>query len=127
MPTPISATIGKSQPTSGTKLATMMPPAASASPASSTGPAPTRSTAKPDSELRDAARRVVDADQRAENGIARAELGAQQREERRQRELEEMRHQMREADDADHGGIAAERLGAGEIQGGVVRENLNYT
>ena len=78
-------------------------------------------------ELRDAARRVVDADERAEDRVARAELGAQQRKERRQRELEEMRHQVREADDADHGGIAAERLGVGEIQGGAVRENLNYT
>ena len=73
---------------------------------------------EPRQELRDAARRVVDGDERAEHRVARSELGAQQREERRQRELEKMRHQMREADDADHFGVAAERVGAGEIQGG---------
>ncbi len=78
-------------------------------------------------ELRDAARRIIDTDQRAENRVARAELCAKQREERRQRELEEMRHQMREADDADHAGVAAERLGVGEIQGGSGAQNLNYT
>ena len=68
-------------------------------------------------ELRDAARRIEHADQRAQHRIADAELGAQQRKERRQRELEEMRRRMGEADDADHLRVAAERVGMNGIQG----------
>ena len=69
-------------------------------------------------ELADAAGDIHDAQQCAQRRIADAEFGTQQRKQRRQHELEEMRQRVRGADDADHFGVGAERAGGGTIQGG---------
>ena len=90
-----------------------VPPASSARPASSTGRAPKRSTAKPATNCVTPLARVEHADQQAEQRPRHVELGAQQREQRRQRELEEVRERVRDADEADDADVAAERLGGG--------------
>ncbi len=69
-------------------------------------------------ELAQSAGDVHDAQQRAQGRIADAEFGPQQRKQRRQHQLEEMRQRVRGADGADHFGVGAERAGRSTIQDG---------
>ncbi|TMG96963.1 MAG: hypothetical protein E6H71_10060 [Betaproteobacteria bacterium] len=64
-------------------------------------------------KLRDAARDVKHPDERSEQRERGIEIGAQQREERRQRKLEEMRQTMSDADEHDDACVATERAGSG--------------
>ena len=81
-------------------------------------------------ELGDSARDVEHRNQRAKRGERHAEFVAQQREERRQRELEEMRQRMGDPDQTDHLRVTAEReVGCG-VQSVVVKRDgrrLDYT
>ena len=61
-------------------------------------------------ELHDAARHVEHADDEAEQRPRDVEFRAQQRKQRRQRELQKVRNAVREAYDTDDAGIPAERL-----------------
>ena len=67
-------------------------------------------------ELRGAARRVEDADEQAQQGPRSVEIGTQQRKERWQRELEEVRESVGAADETDDADVSAERLGLCVIQ-----------
>jgi hypothetical protein len=64
----------------------------------------------PGGELGEAGHREEDAHQRAEFGIADAELVLHRGKERRQRQLEEMAEAMRAGDGADHPCIVADRV-----------------
>ena len=64
-------------------------------------------------ELTRAAGHVEHADQRAERGIAHVELRLEQRKQRRQGELEEVRQAMRRADQPDDADVTAERRAVG--------------
>ena len=68
------------------------------------------------SELRHAARGIKGSDECAQKRERDVEFGPQQRKKRRQRELEEMRQAVRDADEHDDAGVATERVGAGSIQ-----------
>ena len=73
-------------------------------------------------ELHEAARDVKYAGDEPEQRPRDVELRAQQRKQRWQRELQEMRNAVREADDANDAGIPAERRGGCGIQcGSTVR------
>ena len=81
-------------------------------------------------ELRQRAGRVEHADQHAKRRPRHVELGPQQREERRQRELEEMGERVRRADEPDNAHIAAERLGGNGLSRhacGAERQRSHYS
>ncbi len=75
---------------------------------------------KTGAELAKSAGDIHEAQQCAQGRVADAELGAQQRKQRRQHQLEEMRQRVCAPDDADHFGVGAERAGGSTIQDGEI-------
>ncbi len=67
-------------------------------------------------ELRDVARGVVDADLRCRARVTDAELRPQQRKQRRQRQLEEMRERCARPMTSISSGVATQRIGVGKSQ-----------
>jgi hypothetical protein len=77
---------------------------------------------EPGCELGDARRDVERADEHAEQRPRDVELGLEQREQRRERELEEMRQRVRESHEPDDLRVVPERsVGAGLQGAGGVR------
>ena len=60
---------------------------------------------KPRKRLADAGDRVIEAGNRAQRRVAHAEVVFQQREQRRDEELQEMRHRMRDGNEADRSDV----------------------
>ncbi len=111
MPTPITAAIGNSQYAPGASDANDRAARQQREPGQQHRPRAAAVDDETRGELRHAAGSVEDPDQQPQQRPGHIELGAQQREERRQSELEEVRECVRGTDEADNADVAAERLG----------------